>query len=51
MAFTCDKCGFKNSEVKVGGAISDHGTRLILTGKGKIDLCRDVLKVAINLLY
>ncbi len=31
MAFTCNICGFRNSEVKGGGAIPTMGTRIALT--------------------
>eukprot|EP01130_Rhizamoeba_saxonica_P009745 TRINITY_DN3976_c0_g1_i1.p1 TRINITY_DN3976_c0_g1~~TRINITY_DN3976_c0_g1_i1.p1 ORF type:complete len:528 (+),score=155.86 TRINITY_DN3976_c0_g1_i1:50-1633(+) len=44
MAFSCDHCGFKSSEVKIGGAVSSHGRRIILKVENEIDLSRDVLK-------
>lgn len=43
MATICDKCGFKNNEIKPGGAISEKGLRISLSLK-KEDLMRDVLK-------
>jgi zinc finger protein len=44
MSFTCDECGYKNNEVKAGGAVSPVGRRVVLLVKTKEDLSRDVLK-------
>eukprot|EP00667_Euglena_gracilis_P009087 EG_transcript_9220 len=44
MSFSCEYCGFKSNEVKSGGAIPDHGTRLTLKVQGTEDLSRDLLK-------
>lgn len=44
MASTCDGCGYRNSEVKAGGAIPDKGKRIILHVKNVRDLSRDVIK-------
>jgi ZPR1 zinc finger protein len=44
MALVCAKCGYKNSEIKVGGAISSKGRRISLHCKRLEDLSRDVLK-------
>lgn len=44
MATTCDKCGYRTSEVRSGGAISEKGKRIILRMTGEDDLSRDVLK-------
>ena len=44
MAFTCDLCGYKNSEIKAGGAVPRMGTTVSLTVNGHQDLTRDVLK-------
>ena len=44
MADSCDVCGYKSSEVKGGGAISERGRRLTLHVKEAIDLSRDVIK-------
>lgn len=30
MSFNCENCGAKNSDVKVGGAISDQGIKITL---------------------
>jgi len=44
MAFHCSNCGYKNSEIKTGGAISSHGKKITLRVDNQIDLSRDVLK-------
>ncbi|XP_073273551.1 uncharacterized protein [Primulina huaijiensis] len=45
MASSCDGCGYRNSEVKPGGPISDKGKRIAVHVKNVRDLCRDVIKV------
>ncbi|XP_073273550.1 uncharacterized protein [Primulina huaijiensis] len=44
MASSCDGCGYRNSEVKPGGPISDKGKRIAVHVKNVRDLCRDVIK-------
>eukprot|EP00760_Papus_ankaliazontas_P019188 PhM_4_TR17935/c0_g1_i1/m.13973/K06874/K06874; zinc finger protein len=44
MAFTCDFCGHRTSEVRSGGGIEDKGTRITLKVQNERDLVRDVLK-------
>ncbi len=44
MAFNCDHCGYRTSEVKAGGAISKTGTRISLKVTGPHDMSRDLLK-------
>jgi zinc finger protein len=44
MAFTCDACGYRNSEVRAGGGIADKGSRITLKVVKDHDLSRDVLK-------
>jgi len=44
MAFTCSQCGYKNSEVKGGGAVPTLGTEVTLHATSADDLKRDVLK-------
>ncbi|KAG8481350.1 hypothetical protein CXB51_026281 [Gossypium anomalum] len=44
MASTCDACGYRNSELKPGGAIPDMGKRITLSVKNINDLSRDVIK-------
>ncbi|XP_024973720.1 zinc finger protein ZPR1-like isoform X3 [Cynara cardunculus var. scolymus] len=45
MASTCDACGYRNSELKAGGAIPAKGKRVTLLVKHVEDLSRDVIKV------
>ncbi|KAG0148244.1 hypothetical protein CROQUDRAFT_655160 [Cronartium quercuum f. sp. fusiforme G11] len=44
MSSNCHSCGYKDNEVKSGGAISALGTRLTLKVTEKEDLSRDLLK-------
>eukprot|EP01129_Flabellula_baltica_P013258 TRINITY_DN6126_c0_g2_i1.p1 TRINITY_DN6126_c0_g2~~TRINITY_DN6126_c0_g2_i1.p1 ORF type:complete len:465 (+),score=139.47 TRINITY_DN6126_c0_g2_i1:40-1395(+) len=44
MAFYCDNCGYKNSEVKTGGSVSPLARKHILRVENEIDLARDILK-------
>lgn len=44
MAFTCDACGYKNSEMKAGGAVPAKGTTVTLNVTNQSDFTRDVLK-------
>lgn len=44
MAFTCNFCGFRNSEVKGGGAVPTKGTQVTVRLTAAEDLRRDVLK-------
>jgi zinc finger protein len=44
MAFDCSFCGFRNSEVKGGGAVPTLGTQVKLVVTGPDDLKRDILK-------
>jgi zinc finger protein len=44
MAFSCDQCGYKNSEMKAGGAVPNKGTTVTLKITGPDDMTRDVLK-------
>ncbi|KAL1359424.1 hypothetical protein HN51_004737 [Arachis hypogaea] len=44
MASTCDSCGYRNSELKPGGRISEKGKRISLHVKNVNDLNRDVIK-------
>lgn len=44
MAFSCAKCGFKDSEVKSGGAMSERGRIITLKVLSPIDIKRDVFK-------
>lgn len=42
--FKCDKCGYKTTEVKGGGGISEKGAKLTLKVQKEEDLNRDVFK-------
>ncbi len=44
MSTNCDRCGYRDNEVKSGAAISDTGRRLVLAVADAEDLSRDVLK-------
>jgi len=44
MSFDCGNCGFRNNEVKGGGAIPTFGTEVRLVVSSPNDLKRDVLK-------
>ena len=44
MAFSCDHCGYKNTDVKQGGGISEKATRIVFRVLKIDDLNRDVFK-------
>ena len=44
MAFTCDICGARSSDVKTGGGISDMGKKITLKVNGVTDMNRDLFK-------
>ncbi|KAM8927685.1 zinc finger protein ZPR1 [Pelodytes ibericus] len=44
MATNCDACGHRTNEVKSGGAIEPHGSKIALNITDSSDLSRDVLK-------
>ncbi len=44
MCFVCEFCGFKSTEIKSGGAISEMGQRITLKVMSESDLKRDLLK-------
>lgn len=44
MAFSCDYCGYRNTDIKNGGGISDKATRIVLKVEKASDLNRDVFK-------
>jgi zinc finger protein len=46
MSTNCDHCGYRDNEVKSGGAISKQGKRINLKVEDKEDLSRDILKVS-----
>ena len=45
MAATCDRCGFRTTEVKSGGPIGAKGRRIELKITDSEDVTRDILKV------
>ena len=45
MSTNCDKCGYRDNEVKSGAAISEQGKRITLKVEDREDLSRDILKV------
>jgi zinc finger protein len=45
MSTACDHCGYRDNEVKSGGAISAQGRRITLQVEDSEDLSRDILKV------
>lgn len=45
MSTNCDRCGYRDNEVKSGGAISEQGKRITLKVEDREDLSRDILKV------
>ncbi|KAG9225207.1 hypothetical protein CCMSSC00406_0007038 [Pleurotus cornucopiae] len=44
MSTNCDRCGYRDNEVKSGSAISEQGKRITLKVEDKEDLSRDILK-------
>jgi len=44
MAFSCDHCGWRSSEIKQGGGIPEKATKIVFTALGPEDLNRDVFK-------
>lgn len=44
MAMSCEHCGFRTREIKGGGAISTHGSRIYVHIEIPDDLNRDVIK-------
>ena len=45
MSSNCHNCGYKDTEIKSGGAIASHGRRITLQVGDEDDLKRDILKV------
>jgi zinc finger protein len=44
MSTNCDRCGYRDNEVKSGAAVSEKGRRIILKVEDSEDLSRDILK-------
>jgi len=45
MSTNCEYCGYRDNEVKAGGAIPEKGKKIILKVEDEEDLSRDLLKV------
>lgn len=45
MSTNCQACGYRDNEVKSGGAVSDKGKKITLKVEDADDLGRDILKV------
>ena len=48
MSTNCEDCGYRDNEVKSGGAISEKGKRITLRCESRDDLSRDLLKVSLT---
>ncbi|KAL0954224.1 hypothetical protein HGRIS_005352 [Hohenbuehelia grisea] len=44
MSTNCERCGYRDNEVKSGSAISEQGKRITLKVEDREDLSRDILK-------
>lgn len=44
MAFSCEFCGHKSTEIKQGGGISAHASKITFNIEKETDLNRDVFK-------
>lgn len=44
MAFSCEYCGYRNTEIKHGGGMSDHATKIVFKVLTEKDLNRDLFK-------
>lgn len=44
MSNACDVCGYKNAELKPGGAIPENGRKIVLRVECGDDLSRDLIK-------
>ncbi|KAL0569519.1 nucleolar zinc-finger protein [Marasmius crinis-equi] len=44
MSTNCDRCGYRDNEVKSGAAISEKGKKITLKVEDKDDMSRDILK-------
>lgn len=45
MSTNCFSCGYRDTEVKSGGATASHGRKITLRVEDSDDLSRDILKV------
>lgn len=44
MAYVCDFCGYRNSEIKEGGGIGEKAKKITFNVKNPSDLNRDIFK-------
>ena len=44
MSNACDLCGYRSSDIKAGGGVSEKGSHLVLDVSEQDDLRRDVIK-------
>ena len=44
MAFSCEFCGYRNTDIKHGGGMSEHATKIIFNVNKPADLNRDIFK-------
>ncbi len=49
MSVNCDKCGYRDNEVKSGSAISAQGKKITLKVTDREDLSRDILKARLDI--
>ena len=49
MSTNCHDCGYRDTEVKSGGATSERGRKITLKVEDTDDLSRDILKVCCHL--
>lgn len=45
MSSACHTCGYRDSEIKSGGAIAEKARKIVLKVEDEEDLKRDILKV------
>lgn len=45
MSTNCERCGYRDNEIKSGSAISEKGKKITLKVEDTEDLARDILKV------
>lgn len=45
MSTNCFACGYRDNEIKSGGAVADKGKKITLKVEDEEDLSRDMLKV------
>jgi C4-type Zn-finger protein len=46
MATNCYACGYRDNEIKSGGAVSEKGRKITLKVEDEEDMSRDMLKVS-----